>query len=495
MSNVKSAPRRSIRRRARQPDAENKEAHGVPRVESSTPDMLELQRMVGNQAVQRLVNNGKLQRAPLTAEEKAENLTSPQFAGNPRLEQAYDNAPPLSYGTTHDAVATIQQALIDAGYPMPISTQRTGSPDGIFGRETRDTVKQFQRDHGLKDDGVIGRNTMGELDKMYGAKNKPEIENTEEALGEHMVEGVHKINEGDYGVWYDFNYKAAHPDKWDDDFQDGFANPDYFKRLGYMDWVLLPGKSASKAIKAWLEGLTIAECFTALVAIDIDAMRAALGDERFDELYGSEKGIPEKGLLRIRQDIAGTPLEGVITETDAAKNNDPGTQGKRPVKKGEWYYFYNHPKYLLKHPGGAFQGENAVYMGDNAAGEQLWAGMGVADTTEQGMYEEMAQAYNVERDEFDYQSIIKYHMLTPVKVPPGQPDWKALYEANLDKVQPEYRHDLGHYDDQITADKVLSAEAYTIDGTERKGGFVVDAGIKLDPKAIEDLKKRGVPVY
>ena len=41
---------------------------------------------------------------------------------------------------------------------------------------------------------------------------------------------------------------------------------------------------------------------------------------------------------------------------------------------GQWYYFYNHPKYLLKHPGGAWQGENSIYMGrdkDGKPGRQL----------------------------------------------------------------------------------------------------------------------------
>ena len=31
-----------------------------------------------------------------------------------------------------------------------------------------------------------------------------------------------------------------------------------------------------------------------------------------------------------------------------------GSFGARDIEIGDWVYFYNHSKYLLKHPGGAF---------------------------------------------------------------------------------------------------------------------------------------------
>src|SRR6185295_5816167 len=71
------------------------------------------------------------------------------------------------------------------------------------------------------------------------------------------------------------------------------------------------------------------------------------------------------------------------------------------LKPGEWYYFYNHPKYLLKHPGGAWQGENSLYMGKNSAGQRLWAGLGASNVSEDAMYAEMVSAYNAPRDKND----------------------------------------------------------------------------------------------
>ncbi|MFN8375270.1 MAG: peptidoglycan-binding domain-containing protein [Anaerolineae bacterium] len=112
------------------------------------------------------------------------NLTSPRFAGDTRLEQAFDNERYIARGTRGDSVAKIQQALIDAGYDMPISTQKTGSPDGIFGRETQRVVKQFQRDHGLGDDGVIGHDTMDALDKMYPPTSPPPAETSTETASQ-----------------------------------------------------------------------------------------------------------------------------------------------------------------------------------------------------------------------------------------------------------------------------------------------------------------------
>jgi peptidoglycan hydrolase-like protein with peptidoglycan-binding domain len=63
-------------------------------------------------------------------------------------------------------VRVIQMALIHLGFPMPSSTAKFGSPDGIFGQETKDKVKQFQKKHKLSRDGDVGRNTMAKLDEL-----------------------------------------------------------------------------------------------------------------------------------------------------------------------------------------------------------------------------------------------------------------------------------------------------------------------------------------
>jgi peptidoglycan hydrolase-like protein with peptidoglycan-binding domain len=94
-------------------------------------------------------------------------LVSPRFARDQRLQAAAENRPPLSQGATGKAVEILQRALIDVGYDMPVST--TGSTklaDGIYGIETATSVRSFQIQQGLQQDGVAGRDTLGRLDRL-----------------------------------------------------------------------------------------------------------------------------------------------------------------------------------------------------------------------------------------------------------------------------------------------------------------------------------------
>lgn len=96
-------------------------------------------------------------------------LTSPQFVGNQRLQNAANNAPPLKKGEKDRvAVGLMQQMLIDLGYSMPITTMN-GAPDGIYGDETVKTVWQFQSDEGLQRDGQAGHDTLHALDRQAPA--------------------------------------------------------------------------------------------------------------------------------------------------------------------------------------------------------------------------------------------------------------------------------------------------------------------------------------
>ena len=90
------------------------------------------------------------------------DLASPRFAGDAVLEACFDNERFLQQGSNGPAVTTIQQALIDAGFPLP----QFGA-DGDFGRETRSAVQDFQRASGLVPDGIVGSGTMSALDALY----------------------------------------------------------------------------------------------------------------------------------------------------------------------------------------------------------------------------------------------------------------------------------------------------------------------------------------
>lgn len=98
------------------------------------------------------------------------DLTAARFFGNDVLEACYDNERVLQFGATGPAVTLIQQALIDAGFPLP----RFGV-DGIFGSETRQALMDFQQASSLSADGKVGPATMSALNALFagGASSLP----------------------------------------------------------------------------------------------------------------------------------------------------------------------------------------------------------------------------------------------------------------------------------------------------------------------------------
>ena len=45
-------------------------------------------------------------------------------------------------------------------------------PDGIFGNQTEDAVKEFQKEKGLKPDGIVGPSTMSKLVPLMTKRSK-----------------------------------------------------------------------------------------------------------------------------------------------------------------------------------------------------------------------------------------------------------------------------------------------------------------------------------
>lgn len=71
----------------------------------------------------------------------------------------------LSRGSRGEDVKKMQQALINAGYSVG-----SAGADGSFGPDTEKAVLKFQKDNGLKTDGIAGNNTLG---KLYGSSMTP----------------------------------------------------------------------------------------------------------------------------------------------------------------------------------------------------------------------------------------------------------------------------------------------------------------------------------
>jgi peptidoglycan hydrolase-like protein with peptidoglycan-binding domain len=441
--------------------------------------VLALQRTAGNAATVRA-----LARAPV---DTTENLRSPVYAGQPVLEAAFDNAPPLAEGMTGSSVAAVQQGLVDAGHDLPVSMQG-GRPDGIFGGETDTAVREFQGTNVLGVDGLVGRETMGRLDELAGGdvSGRPEIGHDEQALGEHVVAGMERLNQTGAqgpgkGVWYRDNYFRAHrsdPDHypWDDDWWSGYASPEHFERTGELEWALKPGMRASDALRAWLHGTTLADCATAIVAVELDTLRAALGDAEFDRRYGAD-GQP----LVIAQGMGGTPLEDAMVSVEVG-----GGIGNRDLVAGDWVSFYNHPRYLLKHPGGDWQGENAVYTGTDADGCQRFTGLGAAGKSEWDLLATMAAHYSAPRTADDYVMLLDLYVSdAPEREDPRYAAReleyvRGLYERYLGRIPWQYREGSGAFPDTCTDQDILDAPPYILDGALRVGGFTGQAN-RIDP--------------
>jgi len=110
----------------------------------------------------------------LTQAQKAQDLSSERYAGNARLERAFDNDPPLGIGESGEAVRRVQEGLVEDGFLMPRSTRADGTLDGEFGSETHASVRAFQARHGLSVDGRVGRETLGQLDRLAsGPQTQP----------------------------------------------------------------------------------------------------------------------------------------------------------------------------------------------------------------------------------------------------------------------------------------------------------------------------------
>ena len=106
----------------------------------------------------------------------ANDLSSPRFKGDVDLEAVFDQEKVIRFGSKGAAVRKIQQALIDAGFPLP----KFGA-DSIFGNETKTAVKEFQKQSGLdfsQQDGDVGPITLSRLDSRFTGASANTVEQT-----------------------------------------------------------------------------------------------------------------------------------------------------------------------------------------------------------------------------------------------------------------------------------------------------------------------------
>lgn len=98
-------------------------------------------------------------------------MSAQQLRLNPQIAAAAVNAAPFRYGEKGAHVALYQQALYNLGHDLPISMVSAGTPpefDGIFGDETDEKTREFQTEQMLKDDGIVGEQTVFMVFTRFG---------------------------------------------------------------------------------------------------------------------------------------------------------------------------------------------------------------------------------------------------------------------------------------------------------------------------------------
>ena len=95
-----------------------------------------------------------------------------------------------AFALSRGATRNVQEKLILLGNDI-------GAIDGVFGKKTREAVRQFQEDAGLKVDGIVGKQTLSALDGFTlkdGGASRPTSTNIqldiyEDTLTDRLMEG------------------------------------------------------------------------------------------------------------------------------------------------------------------------------------------------------------------------------------------------------------------------------------------------------------------
>lgn len=156
-----------IRRRAAASRPATARAHRVATPAAELHSVLRLQQSIGNSAAAAYLSDQRRGTATLQRTiGDGHDLSNHRFALVARLEAIFDGESTLGMGDHGTPVRIIQQALIDAGYPIATGVS------GAFDASTRGAVRAFQTALGLgaaHQTGRVGRVTMGLLDTRFAS--------------------------------------------------------------------------------------------------------------------------------------------------------------------------------------------------------------------------------------------------------------------------------------------------------------------------------------
>lgn len=98
------------------------------------------------------------------------SLQSPYLSNVTRVREVAAGGKPLALGETSAGVAQVQAALADLGYRFAQSAGQKMVMDGLYGSETVEVVKAFQRDRKLDATGIVEVHTLAAVDGMLSSQ-------------------------------------------------------------------------------------------------------------------------------------------------------------------------------------------------------------------------------------------------------------------------------------------------------------------------------------
>ena len=251
----------------------------------------------------------------------------------------------------------IQRRIIVGGNPYTPNPLFLTDLDSRYGPHMTEFVKKMHNDGHPPD---YPFSSFGQL-------------KTEIRIRHHAIKGMKKANADPGCCDYPDH---AHP---------YYLNSTYWDKSGLRTFIpkspLPAGKEASDAIEAIfaLGAGTRLECYATTVAIEYYSLLKGLGKDKFNALYPGGAG------LEISTRIGHIPT----FHTSTRKYKIVTVSSKSEILPGDWVYFKNFPDYLSKHPGGSWQGENAIYLGDGK-----YQGFGVDRLNEDDMNKKLVEKYN-----------------------------------------------------------------------------------------------------
>lgn len=151
-----------------------------------------------------------------------------------------------------------------------------------------------------------------------------------------------------------------------------YSHPDYFEiyhptnEQPHVCITVKEGSNPSKAIKAYVNGLTLSDCTTTLTAARYQTLLKLFGENKFDAIFSSDSNTPLSFFPNSKAfNLFNETIEGINDENQVAF-----------IKKGYDYFLSNRHLYKSKHLTGLYGGFSLVCMSTDGDGAKF-TGLGL----------------------------------------------------------------------------------------------------------------------